>query len=408
MQTRRVAEGCRQLGYRCYAVSVDPIALSHYASVLGRAGRRALRDLARAVASSPGWRDSSGAILVAGSEQRPTLILVSDFDRAGAASFEAQAQALNHRCLHLRYVSYDQAQEDCQVLASRLVERFGRDALAQFHFTCIPRGGHIVLGQLSYALGLRREQLQPPYPIENPLVVVDDCSLSGARFHQFIGECENSSVIFAPLYSHPELRTAIESNESKVFACLSAQDLYDYGPDELGSGYSAWKARWLGRIEGDSYWSGLLMHLCFVWNEPDSPVWNPVIRRVEDGWRIVPPELCLKNSSAHGSSGIQVQVQSVEPGPLGPPPNVFAYEDQGQILVGNLDTGEVVGLEGIAADIWRAVVIDGSREAAWQALLSDYDVDPATMEVDLDAFLQVLVSRGLLQKCQASLGNARA
>ena len=149
-----------------------------------------------------------------------------------------------------------------------------------------------------------------------PLVVVDDCALSGARFRQFIDKSENQRVIFAPLYSHPDLRTAIESRESRVLTCVSAQDLKDYGPEELKDEYPAWQERWHHRLEGSRYWVGQVDHVCFAWNEPDRVIWNPVTQQVETGWRVVPPELCLKNAPYLDSSRLQVRVQDEVIGPL--------------------------------------------------------------------------------------------
>jgi len=177
---------------------------------------------------------------------------------------------------------------------------------------------------LSYLLNLKPEQLQVPHPDKGPLVIVDDCSLTGARFHQFIDKCQNQQIVFAPLYSHPELRAAIESRESRVVACVSGHDLHDYGPEEKGDSYLAWQELWLGRLEGYRYWVGDLEFLCSAWAEPDHPVWNTNTQQVERGWRIVPPELCLKNGSHHDSGGLMVPVQAEAAGSF-PPRLTFSF-----------------------------------------------------------------------------------
>ncbi len=384
--------------YSCYSVSVDSAALSHYASALETSEPQlALWCLARAIASSHAWSEGADLNLVVRPGQQPELVLVGEVDEVLESRLEVQVRGLNHACRNLRYVTYDRAQQDCQILARRLVERFSEAELRGFRFASIPRGGSIVLGLLAYVLNLKRAQLERPHPVDIPLVVVDDCSLTGARFSQFINTCENQLVVFAPLYSHPDLRTTIESRESKVLASVSAQDLYDSGPEQLKDRYPAWKERWRHHLKGHRYWVGLCEHVCFAWNEPDRFLWNPASQQVEAGWRIVPPELCLKNRSHVSSSRLQVREQPEAAGPLGPPSGVFYCEYQGHTVVGNLKTGETIGLDGVGADIWWAIVEQGNRESVLQALLSDYEVDRETMEVDFRAFLDDLLARGLLQ-----------
>ena len=267
-------KGLQKLGVQCYSIPLDPTALSHYARALGISDPGwALQSLGRAVASSLFCKESSGAVLFSRSRQRPSLILLTDSDEACESRFKTEGSVLNRDCSQLQYVDYGRAEQICRILASRLVERFTKVELSRFHFAAIPRGGHIVLGLLAYILNLRPAQLAPPHPPDIPLVVVDDCSLTGARFRQFMKGCAHQRVVFVSLYSHPALRAAIESEELRVLACLSAKDLFDYAPDRLGHGYSAWQERWRSRLKGDGYWVGQVS-VCFAWNEPDRLLWN--------------------------------------------------------------------------------------------------------------------------------------
>lgn len=362
----------------------------------------ALISLARALAVSPLWREISDACIVARPRLQPVLGVLGRFDAAGESRLAALGQGLNDVMTRLRHVDYTQAEQDCEQLAAQLVERFGRNELGHFRFTTIPRGGLLVLGMLAYYLGLERRQLESPHPPDVTLVVVDDCALTGARFGRFLERRESRQVVFAHLYSHPDLRAAIEAREPRVRACLAAQDLHDYGPERLGDEYSAWRERWLDRLDSPRYWVGQPDHVCFAWNEPDRFFWNPVTERVESGWRIVPPELCLKNRLAPGTEPIPVQVQPEGKGPLKPSEYVLFGEFEGQIVVGNLETGESFGLADVAADTWRAIVEYGNLEDVVDALLRDYDVDEATLRADLRAFVDDLLARGLLEQSDAS------
>ncbi|UCF83252.1 MAG: PqqD family peptide modification chaperone [Desulfobacteraceae bacterium] len=361
--------------------------------------KSSLMALTHAISSTGLWAEITEVVLVMRTTPQPTLGLLGNLDAAGKVRIEVLGQQMNHALSHLRYVDYPQAEADCEQLALQLVERFGSDALRGFHFMAIPRGGLIVLGMLANILGLQHAQLDPLRDLspDIPLVVVDDCSLSGARFARFVGCCQSHRVIFAHLYSHPDLRAAIEDRESRVIACLSAHDLRDHAHEGLGDGHHAWRERWLAGSDNPRYWFGQTDYVCFAWNEPDMIFWNPVTEREERGWRVIPPELCLKNRSESGTHSISVQVQPEGKGPLKPSANVLFGELEGQIVVGNVESGTCFSLNGVAADIWRAIVEHGNLEDVTGTLLRDYDVDEAVLRSDLNAFVAQLLDRGLLE-----------
>lgn len=363
----------------------------------GTGGEARLRALATALSVSPQWKEMPRAVLVARSTPTPMLGVVGYFDAAGRASLEGLRSQLDNLLPRLRFVDYAQAEEDCERLAARLVERFGRDELMSFRFTAIPRGGFIVLGMLAYVLGLRRSQLEPHHAPETPLVVVDDCALSGVRFERLLERLENRRVVFAHLYSPPQLREVIEARELRRVTCVSACDLRDHAPALQGEGYDAWRERWLARMDHHGYWVGQPDHVCFAWNEPDSSVWNPVTEREESGWRFVPPELCLKNRLPPGEKPIQVQVQPAGKGPLGPSSHVLFGELEGEVVVGDLETKECFTLSDVGADMWRAIVRHGNLEEAMETLLKNYDVDEDALRTDLREFADDLLSQGLLR-----------
>jgi hypothetical protein len=356
-----------------------------------------LRALADALSASPLWAEMPPAALIVRPVPDPLLGVVGHFDEADRARLEALCWQLEHILPRSRYVGYDQAQQDCERLAAQLVRRFGRDELRRFKFAAIPRGGFIVLGMLAYILGLERSQLEPSQDAGAPLVVVDDCALSGVRFEEVLSRLESSRVVFAPLYSSPELRKAIEDRELGRVTCLSAHDLSDYARESLGEEHRTWQERWLDRMDHQGYWVGQTEQVCFAWNEPDFGFWNPVTEREENGWRFVPPNLCLKNRSASAAHSVSVQFQPQGKGPLGPSSRVLFGEFEGQVVIADLKTGESFVLEGVGADMWRVVVEYGNLEAAADALLKIYDVDGATLRADLRAFVEDLLSESLLE-----------
>jgi hypothetical protein len=296
-----------------------------------------------------------------------------------------------------RQISYGQAEEDCELLAECLVGSIGLSDLRDFRFTAIPRGGFIVLGMLAYRLGLRRSQLEAPHPPDVPTVVVDDCSITGLRFGQWLRQSPSHRVIFAHLYSHPDLRAAVVAREDRVQACIGARDLTDHAPERLGADYDAWREARLERSEG-RYWAGQIGRIAFAWSEPEQAFWNPVTKRMERSWSLVPPRLHSRNRKGVGIPAIPVQVQQEPRGAFHPAPNILWGEIDGEVVVGDVDSELSFTLGGVAADMWRAVLQRSTADAALAALLEDYDVDAATLSADLQHFIREMRSRGVWEE----------
>jgi hypothetical protein len=256
----------------------------------------------------------------------------------------------------LRYISYAQAEDDSMHLAERLRQRFGAAPRNEFYYVAMPRGGYIVLGMLAYALDLPRDRLALPDAPEAPVVIVDDCALSGARFKQFLSGLSSSRVVFAHLYSPPELRAAIEEQEPRVIACVSAHDLEDQGPRLLGEEHAPWQERFRRMRGEEAYWFGQYAKIGFAWNEPATGCWNGATNQLERGWNLLPPELCLKHRAAADPKTARIVIQEDGPGPIVPAATILFADFDDVILVGESRTGSNYALRGVAADMWRALV----------------------------------------------------
>lgn len=380
----------------CYPIRIEPGTINHYSQTLHFPNTAvALEALARTVATNSIWKEIPYGSWVVRGVPQPVLVLLGRFDKMDARRVSALARRLSSIVARLRYVDYAQAEQDCAQLAAHLIARFGHEEMRRFCYTAIPRGGFIVLGMLAYILGLNQEQLEPPYPPDVPLVIVDDCALTGARFSDALEHCKSDQVIFAHLYSHPELRAAILAKEPRVTACLSAHNLHDYSDASPRDAYDDWKERWLAASGRPRYWVGKTEHLCFAWGEPDHVIYS---KDGEDlgNWQIVPPELCLKNRPAPDMNPISIQIQPESCGPLKPAGRVVYGEVEQQIVIGDLETGETFGLADVSADMWRSIVTHGQLEPVVVELLSSYDVDETTLRVDVQNFINALLDRGLL------------
>jgi len=309
----------------------------------------------------------------------------------------------------LRYVDYARAEADCAVLAEHLRDRLSPELLDEAVFAGIPRGGHIVLGMLSYVLDLSPEQLSPEAHPSAPLVVVDDCFLTGFRAGRFLDDRpERPDVVLAGLYAHPALRAAIEQERPAVRACVTARDLRDHAPRVYGDDYADWKARCADRLGGPRYWIGLPDHLCFAWNEPDVGVWDASADRMTTGWTVVPPDRCLERRHAPSRSAGDAVSVSTQPAfddqPLAPGPDVFYATVADRTIIADGSGNDCLVLDGPAADFWHALLEHGTVDAARRALLARYDVAADTLEADLRDFVETAVGRDLLRGEGSSAG----
>lgn len=310
-------------------------------------------------------------------------------DAARLGTLPGLVRRLRHT---LRYVDYRQAETDCETLAARLLDNYSRADLREFAVHGIPRGGLIVLGMLSYMLDLTAEQLSAGTDPGRPLLLVDDCALSGTRVSAALEASSSPRVLFAHLYSHPGLRAAIVEREPRVERCIAAADLEDHAREVYGDDYERWRESGRQHLGGSRYWLGLPDLVCFAWSEPDRPIWNPVSETLEEGWRLLPPHLCLKARGGLGPPPIPVASAAwhVSDG-------VVSATQEGRIWLYSLETDRVYSLEGVGAEMWLALASWGSVEAGAAFLAGSYEAPLETLRQDLEAFAGTLTDRGLLQ-----------
>lgn len=377
------------------------IPASHLPPSLFGDGRERWETVAQVVADNVAMYPGPASVVLR-PDRSPRLIVVGWFTEDEEAQLR---RAIDHfvRALgRLRYVDYAQAEADCAVLADRLRAILSPDALESATFVGIPRGGFIVLGMLGYTLGLVPEQFGTAPATGAPLVVVDDCFLTGSRIARFLDEQPRSeNVILAGLYAHPDLCASLERERPSVRACVQARSLTDHAPEIYGEEYEDWRERWDNRDTGPHYWRGMTDHLCFAWGEPDGGLWNPTTRRVDSAWTTVPPHRCLKTRAEDRDEGT-VHVQSPATGPFGPSDAVVYAALDDSTIVGHLGTGTVLVFDDTAAVFWHALAAHGELDPAAEVLATTYDVPAETLAKDLRAFANTLQEHRLLQQDSSS------
>ena len=132
--------------------------------------------------------------------------------------------------------------------------------------------------------------------------------------------------------------------------------------------------------------------MSFAWSEPDRPFWNPVSDRLEDGWRFVSPDRCLKNRAALG-----VPAGAVGDRRWRVPEDTVVGQFDGRLWLWNGADDGVFALSDVGADMWRSLAALGEEEAALRFLLFSYEVGEDELRQDLSRFVRLLVDKRLLE-----------
>jgi hypothetical protein len=74
---------------------------------------------------------------------------------------------------------------------------------------------------------------------------------------------------------------------------------------------------------------------------------------------------------------------------------VRVFENESVIL--NLNTESYHGLDDVGSRMWTALTHSANIQEAFEALVSEYDVEPTQLRQDLDDFLEKLRQRGMLE-----------
>ena len=398
----------------------DPLAIPPYAVVILR--RAPLPDhvdellrsvspdpplvtLARTLARSGSWRPSSPVTLAVRAAPMPVLAAIGRFDARDEAMLAALRWQLEHVLPQVRYLDHDAVTSACGRLALEIRDHLGTSTVERAQFTAIPRGGLIVLGNLAYALGLRHEQITtrwdaPSVDADAPLVIVDDCLLSGARMSLSLDALAARRVVVATLASHPDARHALADRYPNVDAVLSAVDLHDHAPGAYGASYPEWVSRWRERSGPKALWIGQPEHICFPWHEPDVGVWDPTRSDVVRGWGMLPAELCLaqaRRASQHEAPWSVFVLPEADAHPRVATDVVYAAIGD-TVVIAHVDEGECFAVEGVAAAMWHVLVSSAPEEHAVGALAERYECDPDTLRTDLRAFADELAAIGLLRE----------
>ena len=82
-------------------------------------------------------------------------------------------------------------------------------------------------------------------------------------------------------------------------------------------------------------------------------------------------------------------------------------EVHGEAILLHLDSGEYFGLDAVGTRIWQLIVERGDLDDVRAAMLAEFDVDPVTLQNDLDRMVDELTAKRLIEIDSASSPHSR-
>ncbi len=329
-------------------------------------------------------------------------IVYREFGVHSTAWFDSMRRFLTGLPDRVVRLGYNDVEEHVGRLASRLRSTLG-ERLTDAAFVGIPRGGLIVLGMLAYELGLRHDQIVGIGSASDLEVIVDDCAYSGARVGEYLSVSRADKIVFACLLAPPPLLKAIEHSEQRVLSSIAAAEMKDLTPQ--GARGERWQAGWANLLAADRrYWVGLTEHVCLPWAEPDWSFWDDDAQQVQDGWTVLPPEICIEHRHEPTQRSVAVEIQNWGVGPIHPGDDVLYARTDDEVVLTNLVDGRQFVLEGTGADVWKGLVANGEIDATVRAMLETYEVDPSSLHTDVSEFADRLAKARLIQGFRGGAG----
>ena len=83
------------------------------------------------------------------------------------------------------------------------------------------------------------------------------------------------------------------------------------------------------------------------------------------------------------------------------PAGVLVQELEGEAVLLNLANELYFGLDEVGYRMYTLITTSSSLDAAYQALLQEYDVEPGTLHADFQKLVAELIASGLIARVEA-------
>lgn len=83
---------------------------------------------------------------------------------------------------------------------------------------------------------------------------------------------------------------------------------------------------------------------------------------------------------------------------LAVPAEVMFRQVGDEAVLLDLKSERYMGLDSVSTRVWQVLTAGGTLQAAYDALLAEFDVEPERLRADLEEFVQELLQHGLVQQ----------
>ena len=363
-------------------------ALTSYSQSFNLNQAHSLNELIVAIAKNEFWHIDEQSFIVcrACTDGAYIAVCTTESSQDHLSEINSQLQSLDTSLQQIQYLDSTQCLDLTKSLAKIIKQTVPENILKNSQVVAIPRGGLFIQAMLSYFLPLEHHQLQYT---ENdvdtsPLIIVDDCAISGLRLAQQLKKFPNREIYFFTIASPRELRDSVNSKESRILDFKSVLDVKSYSTLDLNHA-------------SQCYWRGQCDTIIFPWSETQrSYRFNGQLSNVPL-WKVAPNKLCL--SAREKKQRIRTtEIKENPSSVMSTPDDVLYHTDQGLTRILNVSTMKHYSLDSIGSTIWQSLLKNADLDNVLAELSSIYGVSKTKLNSDVQLLTQKLFNDGLINE----------
>lgn len=363
-------------------------ALTSYSQSFNLNQAHSLNELIVAIAKNGFWHIDEQSFIVcrACTDGAYIAICTTESSQDHLSEINSQLQSLDTSLQQIQYLDSTQCLDLTKSLAKIIKQTVPENILKNSQVVAIPRGGLFIQAMLSYFLPLKHHQLQYT---ENdvdtsPLIIVDDCAISGLRLAQQLEKFPNRDIYFFTIASPEKLRDSVKLKEARVLDFKSVVNI---------KSYSTLKAQ----NTQQRYWLGQCDAVIFPWSETQRSHFSNGKLSNRPLWKIAPDKLCM-STKAKKQAIKATEVKENQSAVLSTPDNILHFTDQGITKILDASTMKHYSLDAIGSDIWQSLLSNSNLDHALAELSATYKVSKTRLNNDMQLLTQKLIDAGLINE----------
>ena len=352
---------------------LDSTSLSSYAKSFNVTAKESLRQLSHTISTSTNWESLGDCALVfRDHDAGGCLAVCMQDDLKHTVEIQTQLNFLQKSIQQIQYLDIAKCESLAHSLAQKINLSLDPETLQKSRVVSIPRGGLFVSAMLSYILPIKHHQLQPFSDCDSPIILIDDCSISGFRLAQQLCGLKNKQIYFYTLVSPAQLRQAALAVQPRLRVFESAMDLNVYNNDSSG------------RMDARSnrYWQGQCDAICFPWGETQRFYPSDSENKQTTLWPVSPLQKNLKSSLLEQKipfyAVTEAQDRAISTGQ-----HILYYSKDNLTRIYNAESKQHYSLDGVGSAIWQSLLSHSTVDQTLEHLCSLFSVEKKRLEKDV-------------------------